>query len=730
MLALALLRWPQPPWLSTDFQHLLPETNKQYWTGQANKAVAASLESEVLLLVRGPENAPVGRFLAEAVVQLEEAGFAEEGFELSEARRWQALARTLQPFSRGLLRPGDFISLDNDAQGYLRGLRALLYSPLGGPFLAGLQEDPLGLFRNYLQSAAPNSASVDSAVGVTEIRVIRVPRAMSGFNRLAGLYQQYGSLRERAQNQGLEFHAVGAPLYSAYGVESGRREMSTIGGASLLLLATLLVWVLGSVRGLGLMLLSVGVGVAAGLSVTVLVLGEIHILTLVFGASLVGISADYSFHYLAHSRLPGWTPAEGLVPVYRGLLLGVLSSATAFAALTLLPFPGVRQIGLFMASGLFGSFLTVCLLYPSLYRGSASARELPRFLQGRPLAYVWWFAPVTVVVLAMPGLLLLHSQDDVRDFYAVPAELQYDEDLIGRLRGNINGSQYLLVQAADENALLTLEEQLRRELDVTLTGISQLVPSVEAQLASLSLQRRLSRQGVTEAFLASLGFDQNFIDSWQAALMAPYEPLALKDLQVLDLPLGTGGFLGCRDGQCASWMRMDGEPGSADIERLAALAAAVRVVDPIEDINQLMGEYRRGILASLLLGSLAVMILLVLTLGPLRALHILALPVAACLGSLGAIGYIQGYYGIINMLALLLVLGVGLDYGIFRGVTAPAKQGATSLAISLSAVTSILVFGMLALSDTPVIAEFGLTIALGLTLAYILSWFSTGWDDS
>jgi predicted exporter len=71
------------------------------------------------------------------------------------------------------------------------------------------------------------------------------------------------------------------------------------------------------------------------------------------------------------------------------------------------------------------------------------------------------------------------------------------------------------------------------------------------------------------------------------------------------------------------------------------------------------------------------------------------------------------------MMALLLVLGVGMDMGIFLTETRQALQ--TWLAVSLSVLTSLMAFGLLALSQTPVLKHFGITVLLGLTFVWILS---------
>ncbi|MBT4522693.1 MAG: MMPL family transporter, partial [Halieaceae bacterium] len=58
-------------------------------------------------------------------------------------------------------------------------------------------------------------------------------------------------------------------------------------------------------------------------------------------------------------------------------------------------------------------------------------------------------------------------------------------------------------------------------------------------------------------------------------------------------------------------------------------------------------------------------------------------------------------------------------------------QATTALAISLSAATSILAFGLLGFSETPVISSFGQTIAVGLVFAWLFSWMRlTNWEPS
>jgi len=69
-------------------------------------------------------------------------------------------------------------------------------------------------------------------------------------------------------------------------------------------------------------------------------------------------------------------------------------------------------------------------------------------------------------------------------------------------------------------------------------------------------------------------------------------------------------------------------------------------------------------------------------------------------------------------MALLLVLGVGVNYSIFlmEGRTRP---GTTGVAVLLSASTTVLSFGLLAFSGTPALAGFGATLLTGIAVTVL-----------
>ena len=71
-----------------------------------------------------------------------------------------------------------------------------------------------------------------------------------------------------------------------------------------------------------------------------------------------------------------------------------------------------------------------------------------------------------------------------------------------------------------------------------------------------------------------------------------------------------------------------------------------------------------------------------------------------------------------------MVLGIGIDYTLFFAENRHVDQQqtrSTLLSISLSAATTLLSFGLLALSDTLAIHSFGITVLTGIIVAWLLA---------
>ena len=87
--------------------------------------------------------------------------------------------------------------------------------------------------------------------------------------------------------------------------------------------------------------------------------------------------------------------------------------------------------------------------------------------------------------------------------------------------------------------------------------------------------------------------------------------------------------------------------------------------------------------------------------------------------TLAFMGYVGIQLQMLSILALLLTLGMGIDYAIFL----QARQGHshTLLATTLAALLTLLSFGLLSLSRTPALSAMGLTVTLGVMFSWLLT---------
>ncbi len=96
---------------------------------------------------------------------------------------------------------------------------------------------------------------------------------------------------------------------------------------------------------------------------------RIHLLTLVFGASLIGGAQDYGSYFLCHrlgadrQSLDSYQLLRRLLPA---LALALVTTVIGYLALALTPFPGLRQMAVFSALGLIFAWLTVVFWFPAL----------------------------------------------------------------------------------------------------------------------------------------------------------------------------------------------------------------------------------------------------------------------------------------------------------------------------------------------------------------------------
>ena len=390
----------------------------------------------------------------------------------------------------------------------------------------------------------------------------------------------------------------------------------------------------------------------------------------------------------------------------------------------LAPFPGIRQMAIFAATGLSASCLTVLFWHPWLCRG-LPVRPVP----GQILLLRWLAAwrrnkalsiglPVALALFSVAGLTRLHVNDDISQLQALPPDILAQEKAITHLTGqSIEQKWFVVYGDTAEQTLTRMEaftpalEQAQREGAIARYRTIPL-NSQARQQADLDLLHKAApriRQALQTAGLATVNPDLSTmpvtVDAWLASAASEGWRLMW-----LSLSHGASGVL----------IPVDGVKDSAALDALARAQPGVAWVDRKQAFDSLFSLYR-SVLTVLLGVALAVMACgAMMRLGWRKGL-ISLVPSLLSLGcGLAALAFSNHAVNLFSLLALVLVLGIGINYTLF--FSNPKGTPLTSmLAITLAMLTTLLTLGMLVFSSTQAISSFGIVLVSGIFAAYLLS---------
>ena len=334
---------------------------------------------------------------------------------------------------------------------------------------------------------------------------------------------------------------TGAVFYAASARAGAEHDVHLVGWVSSIGIALLMLLAFRSPGPLLFAFLSTAVGVIAATTVTLLVFGKIYLLTLVFGAALLGEAVDYSIQYLTARANAGaaWEPRAGLRQVRGALLLALATSVMGYALLGLVPFPALQQMACFAMSGMLAACVSVFWLLPALLhrparplspalvRGAlAMQTTIARLGQGsRGL----WLAGL-LLLIAAPGWWQLRHDDDVHLLISPPPALDAQEREIRSVTGLGNGSQFYLVQGDSIEQTLEREEALEQRLQAMVQdgsmqgwlGLAGMVPSKQRQEANRALLAPwMSDPARMRKILTDGGFRSEAIDSLAGRVAGP-----------------------------------------------------------------------------------------------------------------------------------------------------------------------------------------------------------------
>jgi len=733
--------------LQTDMTALLPVEERDALVQRAKQRVTEILSERIFLLVGDSDRANAragGATLAKALADSRMTATVTYRIRSDSLK---ALGAMYFPYRSGFLSEADRKRLQQNRGGEIvnRAI-ASVYGPSSIADVNLLRRDPFLLMPEFLSTLPMPSARFAPDDGVLSIRDggetwVLIIAQLNG-NVYSGAFQdrfiQTFNAAERKLNAAmphLRVLRVGAIFYAHAGANSATRETTRLSIVSLVGTIILILIVFRALRPLWLTLLAIAVGVVCALAVCLSIFGGLHVAALLFGVSLIGIAIDYCLQYVsARLGADAGSPAERLRHVLPGITLGVVTTLIGYATLMLAPFPGLHQLAVFSAVGLFGSFLTVVLWLP-LFDSPEPLTHGNRILAIANLLWVFWkdgryrrlrWGTIALIgIMAAVGATRLRIDDDVRHQQALAGNLREQESQIRRLTGISGGTEFLLVHAADGDHALQTEEALQGRLtsatqDGAIRGfesLAQFVPSVARQRENRVLVHDKLMVPYLASYYQRLGITGAALTGAQSTgYLTPdaiSEDSPLSFLRNLILESSASGTMHA--------VLLTGVSRPDEIRRIAKDFPGVRFVDPAGDVTRLLGAYRRRALILIALSALLMMPVLIWRYGLRGSLRVMLAPAIAVLAAPTLLALAGVTFSFFSAMALVLVLSIGFDYAVFCREAEPSRRSATMLGIWLAMLTTLLSFGLLVVSSTYAVHAFGATILVGTILAFAFS---------
>ncbi len=491
------------------------------------------------------------------------------------------------------------------------------------------------------------------------------------------------------------------------------------------------------------------VGAVISLLVCSFLFDSISLLAVGFGGAILAFTVDLGIAYLIFLDRPCKTSGKRAArEVFSAECLAVLTTLGGFLLLLLSDFKILAQIGVFSAVGVSIALLFVHFVFPLLFpvmppAGREGHPILIRVVDRAALSGGWWKAGTALIfMVAMAFLARPDYSIDLRAMNSMSPESLNAEKEIQQTWGDMSQKVYLLLEGKNGEEIQKKSDRLARLLaDESKAGRlssaflpSTLFPGEELRKRNLEAWRNFWNRERIDTFqveLNQVGKELGFAADAFEPFLKRLNEMAAGDGQI---PKKYYPLLGIvKDSEIANGLVQVSmaTPGPGYVA--AGFAESCRSEGNARIFDAGLFNDRLGsILASLFkeiawIAGIGVVLVVLIFLWDWRLSLMVLAPVAfALVSTLGTLKLIGHPLDIPGIMLWVVILGMGIDYGVYYVCSYQRYHderhpfmSLIRLAIFLSAATTLVGFGVLALADHVVLKSIGLVSLLGIGYSLI-----------
>ena len=510
--------------------------------------------------------------------------------------------------------------------------------------------------------------------------------------------------------------------------------------------------------------LPLAVGLALTFLFTALAIGRLNSATAGFAALLVGLGIDFTivlYGRFLESRQAGLPLSEATEEVAStagpAVVMGAITTVGTFYAFLLTRFTGLKEFGLLTGTGIMlmavAAFLSLPALVRLFDRGRAEEGRTRWIALAQPMRLVLAHRRSTVAVViavsiaAAAALPRLRFDDDVRNMRSPSnAGVAIQEKVAAAFGASFN-AMMVRVEGEDEAAVLDTVRGMTPTLDALVEGgvlashesLAKLTPPRESQqraLAWVAAHPELTDPARVRAELsAALAQEGLVVDAFAPGLDILQETLRPDREVTLDIWRGTpveeaiARSLHVADGHVSTVVNVFAPPGKwrreapPELVRLVASTPGAQLTGVNLISQRLRTMVRRDAMIAVTVGLVFVIILLLARLRSLTQSLQCLLPVAlGVLWTLGVMAVLDMPLNLMNIFVILMIIGIGSDYGIYmlhraREPHTVEQLAETGRSVTFAALTTVVGFGTLVTTHYPGLQSMGWMTMMGVVVS-------------
>lgn len=656
----------------------------------------------------------------------------------------------------------DELNSEGGAESFAQDALSKAYGAFTMTSLENLESDPFMLGEHDLMNFLKQLQESGTKMSLKD-EVLASEVNGKWYVMIRGILSKEGAALASKENAVVQIHQVcdpledgetkfiysGTPFHSYKSSSDATKEISTISTISMTAVLVILLLIFQRPSPILFSIGSILWSSLMAIFATLAIFGKMHILTLVFGTSLIGSCIDYSLHYFINWKgnlacHKGYQVRNHLI---KGLSLSLVSTVICYFILVFAPFNLLKQMAVFSMSGIISSFLTVICVYPFI-KVPQTKREIkllkyytmPSWYNKK---FVGRIAITVMFVFSISVLLIFHKNVKIENNLSRLYKMEGREMLNEKEAAQVlqySPSGWFIVSGSTAEETLQNEEKITAELKKMNAGkekggficTTSYIPSIAMQKKSREAAAKLIPLAAQQ--YEYLGYDFSYAKKLAENFKAgenDFIEIGKNVPEYLESAISSA-WLGEIDGKYYSVVL----PVSVlDYDAYKSLADGENVffISKVRSMNADLDRLSDMIMKLFVVVYIALFIILKFFYSLKQTSKIVSVPLLIVLMTSSIFALCGIHFEFFSITGMILVFGLGLDYVIYmieneKRTEEVQNANMEPFAIALSFLTSAVSFGALALSKFVPVHMIGLSIFIGLTTAFVSTFFYTRAD--